>query len=152
MLKQRLDRRRVQNPRKAAVIGRDGRVMADDQHERRGRMDTQALCQRCIAPHPVSRRRMGIGQNGFNSRRLKPEIAHESKIASVIKLVWLPVKLLDELPKLATIGGNLAELGGCLAGFVTADSGQRPMAEDHLDIVRVRGLIIQQRLVHRPAN
>ena len=115
-------------------------------------MDTEALCQRSIAPHPVGRRCMGVGQNGFNSRRLKPEIAHESKIASVIKLVRLPVKLFYELPELAAIGGNLTKLGGCLARFVTADSGQRPMAEDHLDIIGVRGLIVQQRLVHRPAH
>ena len=115
-------------------------------------MDTKALCQRSIAPHPVGRRCMGVGQNGFNSRSLKPEIAHESEIASVIKLVRLPVKPFYELPELAAIGGNLTKLGRCLACFVTADSGQRPMAEDHLDIIGVRGLIVQQRLVHRPAH
>ena len=115
-------------------------------------MNTQALCQRSIAPHPVGRRRMGVGQNLFNSRRLKSEIAHESKVASVIKLVRLPVKLFYELPEFAAIGGNLTKLGGCLARFVTADSGQRPMAENHLDIIGVRRLIVQQRLVHRPAH
>ena len=134
------------------MVGRDRRTMADDQHERWRRMDTEALCQRSIASHPGDRRCMGVGQNGFNSRRLKPEIAHESKIARVIKLVRLPVKLFYELPELAAIGGNLTKLGGYLAGFVTADSGQRPMAEDHLDIIGVRGLILQQRLVDRPAH
>ena len=85
-------------------------------------MDTQAICQRSVTPHPINRWRMDVGQNGFNSRSFKPEIAHKSKITSVIKLAWLPVKLFQELPELAFIGGNLTELGGCLAGFVTADS------------------------------
>ena len=48
--------------------------------------------------------------------------ADAAKITSVIKLAWLAVKLFQELPELAVIGGNLTELGGCLAGFVTADS------------------------------
>ena len=152
MRKQRLRSRGVQNPYKASMVGRDRRIMAEDQHERRRRMDTQAVCQRSITLHPVDRRRIGVRQNGFDLRRLKSEIAHQSKIASVIKLMRLPVKLFYEFPELAAIGGNLTKLGRCLAGFVTADSRQRPMAEDYLDVIGVRGLIVQQRLVHCSAD
>ena len=126
--------------------------MADDQHERWRRMDTEALCQGSIAPHPSDRRCMRVGQNSFDLRRLKSEIVHESKIAIVIKLVRLAVKLFYELPELTAIRGNLTKLGGCFAGFVTVDTGQRPMAEDHLDIVGMRALVVHQRLVHRPAH
>src|SRR5437773_5608511 len=110
MRKQRLHRGRVQNRCKAAVVGRDRGIVADEQHEYWCRMDTEALCQRSIAPHPSHRCRIGIGQNSFDSRRLKSEIAHESKIAIVIKLVRLPVKLFYELPELTAIGGNLTKL------------------------------------------
>jgi hypothetical protein len=42
---------------------------------------------------------MGVGQNSVDLRRLKSEIAHEAKIAIVIKLVRLAVKLFYELPE-----------------------------------------------------
>src|SRR5438132_13454092 len=63
---------------------------------------------------------------------MKSEIAHESKIAIVIKLVRLAAKRFYELPERTAIGGNLTKLGSCFAGFVTADARQPPMAEDHL--------------------
>jgi len=50
----------------------------------------------------------------------------------------LTVKPINKGPELALLRSDLAQDGRCLARLVTTYSVQRPMAKDHLHMVRMR--------------
>ncbi|PYL02392.1 MAG: hypothetical protein DME32_06570 [Verrucomicrobia bacterium] len=79
----------------------------------------------------ISKKRLHLGSR-------QSELAHESKVSILIELMRLTVKSINKGLELAVLRSDLAQDGRRLTGLMTMHSGQRPMAKDHLHMVRMR--------------
>jgi len=76
VIENRLHLRGIEDRCKAAMIGRDRRLLVDNHHEGRSQMGVKAICQCPVTLYAKRRRRVRIGKKRLYLRAPQPELAH----------------------------------------------------------------------------